>query len=132
MPPPLDGILETAIYVHDIAASADFYQRVLGLTLVDAGERLCALSAGPRQLLLIFRRGASATLPRAPHDASGQQHVAFAIASSALGPWEAWLAACGVEIEETRHWERGGVSLYFRDPDGHLLELATPGVWSVY
>ena len=23
-------------------------------------------------------------------------------------------------------------SIYFRDPDGHLLELATPGLWSVY
>jgi len=22
--------------------------------------------------------------------------------------------------------------IYFRDPDGHLLELATPGVWSMY
>ncbi len=26
----------------------------------------------------------------------------------------------------------GGTSLYFRDPDGHLLELVTPGIWSIY
>ena len=25
-----------------------------------------------------------------------------------------------------------GNSVYFRDPDGHLLELATPGLWWVY
>jgi len=27
---------------------------------------------------------------------------------------------------------RGGHSIYFRDPDGHLLELATPGLWAIY
>ena len=43
-----------------------------------------------------------------------------------------WLAANGLAIEEEREWPRGGTSLYFRDPDGHLLEVATPGVWSIY
>jgi hypothetical protein len=26
----------------------------------------------------------------------------------------------------------GGASLYSRDPDGHLLELITPGCWAIY
>ena len=30
------------------------------------------------------------------------------------------------------NWERGGQSIYFRDPDGHLVELATPGIWAIY
>jgi len=29
-------------------------------------------------------------------------------------------------------WSRGGESLYFRDPDDHLVELATPGIWATY
>jgi catechol 2,3-dioxygenase-like lactoylglutathione lyase family enzyme len=132
MPPALDGILETAIYVDDIDCAVAFYRDVLGLAVLDVGERLTALSAGPRQLLLVFKRGASMRLPLTPHDASGHQHVAFPIPSTALDAWEAWLRERGVTVVEKKQWERGGTSLYFYDPDGHLLELATPGVWSVY
>jgi catechol 2,3-dioxygenase-like lactoylglutathione lyase family enzyme len=35
----------------------------------------------------------------------------------------------GIAIEGRTNWRRGGISIYFRDPDGHLLELATPGLW---
>ena len=132
MPPPLDGILETAIYVDDVDRAVAFYRDVLGLDVVDTSERLTALLAGPRQLLLVFKRGASMRLPLTPHDASGNQHVAFPIPSTALDAWEAWFRERGVPVVEKKQWDRGGTSLYFHDPDGHLLELATPGVWSVY
>ena len=79
--------------------------------------------------MLVCKRGASADLPLGAHDTAGRQHVAFAIPASDLELWESRLLQHGVTIEETRHWGRGGVSLYFRDPDGHLIELATPGVW---
>jgi hypothetical protein len=29
-------------------------------------------------------------------------------------------------------WPEGSTSIYFRDPDGHLLELVTPGLWPNY
>jgi catechol 2,3-dioxygenase-like lactoylglutathione lyase family enzyme len=38
----------------------------------------------------------------------------------------------GIAIESAVDWPRGGRSLYFRDPDRHLLELITPGCWSIY
>lgn len=132
MPPPLDGILETAIYVDDVAAAVSFYRDVLGLAIVDTSERLTALLAGQRQLLLVCKRGASLALPLTPHDATGCQHVAFPIPATALDAWETWFAERGVVVVEKKQWDRGGTSLYFHDPDGHLLELATPGVWSVY
>jgi hypothetical protein len=35
-------------------------------------------------------------------------------------------------VESKVVWPLGGHSLYFRDPDNHVVELATPGIWSIY
>lgn len=129
--PALTGTIEVAIYVDDVPQAVTFYEKVLGLSVLEADTRLTAMAAG-RQILLVCLRGASVKLPKTAHDAQGSQHVAFSVAGVDLPAWEAHLQANGVEIVETRAWARGGRSLYFRDPDGHLLELATPGVWSIY
>src|SRR5262245_38748624 len=70
------------------------------------------------------------TIP--PHDGHGPLHMAFAVAADALPQWEQGLREQGVAIEGRTDWSRGGHSIYFRDPDGHLLELATPRLWSTY
>lgn len=132
MPPKISGILESSLYVDDLPRSILFYQRTFGFPVIsDFGERGCAMHAGPRQVLLLFKKGASRAIT-SPHDGDGELHIAFAIPTSELAAWESWLAEQGIAVEEKRSWEPGGWSLYFRDPDRHLLELATPGVWSVY
>jgi len=67
-----------------------------------------------------------------PHDGDGELHLAFAIPAAELANWELWLAKNEIAVEEKCAWEMGGQSLYFRDPDRHLIEVATPGVWSIY
>ncbi len=89
------------------------------------------MDAGSRHVLLLFRKGASRE-GSSPHDGDGELHLAFAIAVAELAVWESWLKANGIAIEERRTWDLGGQSLYFRDPDRHLLEVATPGSWSIY
>ena len=132
MPPKTAGILETSLYVDDVDNSARFYEKIFGFEIIsDFGGRGCAMQAGPRQVLLLFKKGASKS-HSTPHDGEGQLHLAFAIDASELSRWQAWLVENAVPIEDTTHWERGGVSVYFRDPDGHLLEVATPGVWTIY
>ena len=134
----MNGILETAIHTEDMARSRAFYENVLGLAPISNDDRLSAYAVGGRDVLLVFRKGAttqtvtlhSGTIPG--HGGDGALHVAFAIAKGELERWEAHLASYGVAIEGRNNWERGGRSIYFRDPDGHLLELATPGLWSVY
>jgi catechol 2,3-dioxygenase-like lactoylglutathione lyase family enzyme len=132
MHPKTDGILESSLYVSDVFRSVRFYEEVLGFRVIsNFGERGCAMHAGERQVLLLFKKGASLAI-QSPHDGNGELHIAFAIPSSELANWESWLQTKGIAVEEKRTWELGGWSLYFRDPDRHLLELATPGTWSVY
>jgi catechol 2,3-dioxygenase-like lactoylglutathione lyase family enzyme len=140
--PPLAGVLETALYVDDMARARGFYETALGLAPMFTDERLTAYPVGGRSALLVFLRGSTTetvhlpggTIP--PHDGHGPLHCALAVAAADLPAWEARLAAAGVAIEGRTAWPpRGGVSsisIYFRDPDGHLLELATPGLWPVW
>jgi catechol 2,3-dioxygenase-like lactoylglutathione lyase family enzyme len=132
MQPKTDGIVESSLYVSDLPRSVRFYEDTFGFRVIsDFGERGCAMHAGPRQVLLLFKKGASRTV-QSPHDGDGELHIAFAISSAELGNWEAWLQTRGIPVEEKRRWELGGTSLYFRDPDRHLIEVVTPGVWTVY
>ena len=139
-------LLETALYVDDVERAAEFYQRVLGLgptlttTTENTGQKrlFAPLHMPGGQVLLLFAKGSTtntAVLPGGtipPHDGSGRLHLAFAISAAELDAWRERLQSQGVPIEGEMTWPRGGTSLYFRDPDDHLVELATPGLWSTY
>ena len=138
-PPPLTGLLESALYVESLDRAHDFYRSLFGFELLVRDERLCALGVAGRQVLLLFRKGSSSpgenvvpggVIP--PHDGDGSLHVAFAIPADSLASWEARLAEQGIEVQGRVNAPRGGTSIYFRDPDGHLVELATPGLWTIY
>jgi catechol 2,3-dioxygenase-like lactoylglutathione lyase family enzyme len=136
--PRISHILETSLYVAEPQRSCAFYQRVLGGEVFLRDERMVALGVPGGGVLLLFRQGASAQGAATPggyipgHDAGGHMHLAFGIPISELAAWETHLGACAVEVESRITWPRGGTSVYFRDPDGHLVELATPGLWPSY
>lgn len=135
--PRIQRILETALYCANLAQTADFYEKLLGTTPMLSGDRLVAFDVGHATVLLLFQHGNSGALETLGglvpgHDGSGPVHVAFAIESGQLAAWETRLADLGVEIESRVRWEAGGTSLYFRDPDGRSVELATPGIWPTY
>lgn len=136
--PEVTGVVETCLYVDDLERAARFYEDICEFKRLTGDERFCALNVADRNVLLLFHKGATlesvptpgGTIP--PHDGAGQVHVAFSIPAAAEGDWHRRLVECGIAIESTVDWPRGGRSLYFRDPDQHLLELITPGCWSIY
>lgn len=135
--PPLAGVAETALYFDDLAAAVAFYRDVLRLRPISESKRMVAFDAGRGTVLLLFQRGATLAGLRwdegwiPPHDSAGPAHVALGVEVEHLGAWENRLAALGVAIESRVTWERGGKSVYFRDPAGHSVELVTPGTWDL-
>ena len=134
----VSGILETALYVADPATSAAFYKQMFGFdTLLETG-RLVALNVAGRDVLLLFRKGVTEERAALPggiipgHGATGRSHLAFSIAAEDLQPWRERLAGEGVALEGSVDWPGGARSLYFRDPDQHLVELITRGFWAIY
>jgi len=137
--PRLDRIVETALYIDDMARSRAFYVDVLGCEPLLESGRLLALGVGGVSVLLLFQRGATnEPLPTSggvvpPHGGTGVQHVAFAVPErQILDQWAARLEEHGVAIESRVRWQRGGESIYVRDPDGHSIELITPGLWAIF
>ena len=131
-----NGILEAVIYVRDLKATQNFYGRILGLAVLSSSPRLVAFDAGRSSVLLAFKAGArredmvddDGFVPG--HDGHGRLHFALSIAASDLDEWRNRLTAGGIAIASDYRRARGPVSLYFHDPDGHVVELATPGVWA--
>jgi catechol 2,3-dioxygenase-like lactoylglutathione lyase family enzyme len=137
--PSINRVLETALYVEDINRSAEFYMRVFGFpVLVKDGSRFCALDVSGQQVLLLFKKGATAQPIHAEggivpqHHGEGNLHVAFAITTEEYDSWRRWLGEMSIPIESEVRWPLGGRSLYFRDPDIHCVELVTPGTWRTY
>ena len=130
--PRIGSVLETALYVADLDQSVAFYQRVLGFTLApEPSNRLCTLNITPSQVLLLFKKRGSVEATVTPYgtipatDGDGFLHVTFFIPGSLFEIWQDHLRRAGVQIESLVNRPAGGRSIYFRDPDNHVLELKT-------
>ncbi len=134
-PPPIDGILETSLYARELKRTADFYRGLFGFKALVDSPRLVAFEVAAKHVLLVFQSGATeddvidarGMIPG--HDGQGRLHLALSIDAADLEAWRERLGERGIAVEGEYRWPRGGTSLYFRDPDGALVELATPGLW---
>ncbi|MER8386671.1 VOC family protein [Mesorhizobium sp. M0166] len=130
------AILESALYVTDLAAAERFYSGVLGLDLlgkVDGRHLFFRCGDG---VLLIFNAEATKVPPPAdakvkvpPHGAVGEGHLCFAASADEIPRWKAHLEAKKIAIESEFEWPQGGCSIYIRDPSGNSIEFAEPRIW---
>lgn len=135
--PKLRRVLETCLYVDDLVAAESFYSRVLRLDFYSKQEGRHVFFRCGRQMVLLFNPQESARpashsgLDVPTHGAAGPGHVCFAVAEDELPLWQAHLSQHGIAIERIIDWPDGGRSLYFRDPAGNSLELASPHIWGI-
>jgi len=131
----VNQVLETCLYVNDLDAAEAFYTRVFGLGRIGRVEGRHVFFRCGEGVFLLFnpdttiRPGNSASgVPT--HGAKGPGHAAFRMEPGDIDRWRDHLKQNGVEIEKEMNWPGGGYSLYFRDPAGNSLELATPATWA--
>jgi catechol-2,3-dioxygenase len=129
VPPRLERVLETVLYYSDEERTAAFYGGLLGLRSI-GGEpgRSLFFRAGTGAFLL-FRAERSLEGGRLPpHGARGPIHTCFLSAPGDYERWKAWLAGHGVPSLGEVRWQHG-LSFYFSDPAGNLLEIASADIW---
>jgi len=136
--PRLNGVLETALYSENKPRLVRFFREVMGLETLRDEERLTAFDAGGASVILVFAAGASVNGEDTPmghipgHDGSGPLHLAFKVSEEDYPVWQERLRAADAPDLGEIEWPAGGRSWYFKDPDGHVLEIATPGLWGNY
>ncbi|MEP6565312.1 MAG: VOC family protein [Mesorhizobium sp.] len=132
------SILESALYVTDLAEAEAFYSDILGLDLlgkVDGRHIFFRCGSG---VLLIFNAEATkippapdARLKVPPHGTVGDGHLCFAASAEEIVRWKAYLEAKKIAIESEFEWSQGGRSIYIRDPSGNSIEFAEPRIWGL-
>ncbi|KAK4609319.1 hypothetical protein CLAFUW4_14436 [Fulvia fulva] len=157
-PPIPSTILETCLYVRSLSASKAFYGDLIGLVPDVKTERLISYPVGPTSTLLLFKMGETTEdWPRTNANAnksgkpicipasgptkevekavlSGNErlnlHFCFGTEKREdTEAWEAYFEEKGVEVIGRMEWERGGYSVYVRDPDGGVVEFGSRGLW---
>jgi catechol-2,3-dioxygenase len=141
MPPKLGQIVETVLYTSDLGKLSAWYKDVLGLESFIELPAVVGFELPNNTLLLIFDRLLTTEdrvveggiIPRHGSITGLGQHISFACLNmDELDEWEKHFQSKNVEIVGRMEWEKGGKSIYVKDWEGHVIEIMTRGVWSVY
>lgn len=123
-------IKETALYVRDLDRTEDFYHNKLQFEVISREEDRHIFFKVGSSILLCFLADVtkeSETLP--PHYGKGKMHFAFEVPKEKYRETKEWIRENGIDIEHEQDWGDEYQSFYFRDPDGHSLEIVPAGMW---
>jgi catechol 2,3-dioxygenase-like lactoylglutathione lyase family enzyme len=125
-PVVIDWIDHLVLTVADLDHTVDFYVRVLGMQPVTFGAGRRALRFGRHKLNL--HQAGHELEPKARRPTPGSVDMCL-VTTTPLARLVAHLRACDVQVEEgpvARTGATGPItSVYFRDPDGNLIEVST-------
>ena len=118
----LDHLVITASNLRD---TVDFYSRALGMEHVEFGDGLHAMHFGGQKFNI--HDASTDVTPKAENNVPGSEDFCL-LTETPIAEVVGHLEACGVAIEEgpvTRSGAAGTLnSVYFRDPDGNLVEVS--------
>ena len=117
------GFDHIVLCVRDVAATRAFYERVLGMTAREERPGKYSLQFGENKISLQDAAN-SPTIARDTVPGSGNFCL---LSDTPVAEWRVHLAADGIEIIDygLRDGATGTIdSLYFRDPDGNLIEVS--------
>jgi len=121
----IDRIDHFVLTVRDVAATCDFYRQTLGMQPEVFGDNRWALTFGHQKINLHV--AGKELEPKARHPMPGGGDFCL-ITKTPMDDVVAHLERCGVAIELMPSPRTGAdgpiVSVYFRDPDGNLVEVA--------
>jgi catechol 2,3-dioxygenase-like lactoylglutathione lyase family enzyme len=121
----IDVLDHLVLTVADIGRTRDFYERVLGMEPVVFGERRHALAFGAQKINL--HEAGREFEPKAAAPTPGSADLCF-LTNASVAEVVEHLEANSVEIIEGPVRRMGATepisSVYFRDPDGNLLEVS--------
>jgi catechol 2,3-dioxygenase-like lactoylglutathione lyase family enzyme len=131
-------VLESCLYATDLDAAERFYGEVIGLELHAREDGRHVFFRCGNGMLLVFNPEHTSAVTttvngaRLPlHGTHGAGHIAFAVPEVELATWRERLKEAGIAIESAIDWPQGGKSIYFRDPAGNSIELASPRIWNI-
>lgn len=123
-------IKETCLYVYDLERTESFYHTKLGLPVIskEAGRHIF-FRAGTSVLLCFISEATqtSDTLP--PHYGVGNMHLGLEVPKESYHQIKGQVQSAGIAIEHVQQWDDKNESIYFRDPDGHSIEIVPAGLW---
>jgi len=133
MPVKVSALDHIVINVSDVARTAEWYQKILGMEIkvFDPGDgkvKRTSLVFGDQKINVRPRDADKVEWFTADHETAGSDDLCF-LTSSTPDEVVAHLGACGVAIAEgpvRKQGARGALrSVYCRDPDGSLIEISS-------
>jgi catechol 2,3-dioxygenase-like lactoylglutathione lyase family enzyme len=123
----IDSLDHLVLTVADVEATCEFYRHALGMEVVTFAGGRKALAFG-KQKINLHPHGREFE-PKAQRPTPGSGDLCL-IAATPLAEVVAHLTAQGVTIIEGPVRRTGAtgplLSVYFRDPDGNLIEVSNP------